>query len=200
MKNSKIFFGFALADSMFANMESGTNIRRNTLTAEEVKRMAEAGELTPCLNPSHQATIDAMRKRYGIEMEIPETPPRVSVGHGDSVVVMGVRGLPRLTDRHEYTEEEIASASFQFSMYTVEPKAAPMRRTYTVANAGTSLEKRVPVGDYCPHCGKSPTEGFFADGQPDAWAVYAPWCESSPRVRFCPNCGGRISPEMPVEN
>ncbi|MEI8103745.1 MAG: hypothetical protein WCG84_02490 [Candidatus Moraniibacteriota bacterium] len=50
---------------------------------------------------------------------IPETPPRVAVGVGDSVVVMGVRGLPRLTDRHEYTAKEIASASFTFAQYSV---------------------------------------------------------------------------------
>ena len=111
------FFGFALADSMFSG---DCVIKRTSLTVEEVKAMAEACELTPCLNPSHQATIDAMRSRYGIEVAIPEQPPRVSVGSGDSVIVMGVRGLPRLTDRHEYTEEEIAAATFTFSMYTVE--------------------------------------------------------------------------------
>lgn len=116
MANScnKTFFGFALADSMFAG---DCDIRRRTLVADEVKAMA--GELTPCLNPSHKATIDAMRSRYGIEVAIPEAPPRVSLGVGDSVVVMGVRGLPRLTDRHEYTEEEIAAATFSFSEYTV---------------------------------------------------------------------------------
>jgi hypothetical protein len=108
------FFGFALADSMFSG---DCAIQRKVLTADEVKAMA--GELTPCLNPSHQATIDAMRSRFGIDVAIPETPPRVSLGVGDSVVVMGVRGLPRLTDRHEYTEEEIAQATFSFSEYTV---------------------------------------------------------------------------------
>lgn len=111
----KKFFGFALADSMFSG---DVVIRRKALTPEEVKAMA--GELIPCLNPSHEATIAAMHTRYGIDIAIPETPPRVAVNSGDSVVVMGVRGLPRLTDRHEYTEEEIASASFSFSMYTVE--------------------------------------------------------------------------------
>ena len=108
------YFGFALADSMF---NGDCTIVRKTLTADKVKAMA--GELTPCLNPSHKATIDAMRARFDIDVEIPEQPPRVSVGVGDSVVVMGVRGLPRLTDRHEYTEEEIATASFSFSEYTV---------------------------------------------------------------------------------
>ncbi len=110
------FFGFALSDSMF---QGDCVIRRKALTADEVKAMAEAGELLPCLNPSHRATIDAMQARYGIDIAIPETPPRVSIGVGDSVVVMGVRGLPRLTDRHEYSEEEIASATFSFSEYAV---------------------------------------------------------------------------------
>ena len=114
--NNKIFFGFALADSMFTG---DITITRKVIAAEDVRKMAEEGRLTPCLNPSHQATINAMRRRYGIDVAIPETPPRVALGVGDSVVVMGVRGLPRLTDRHEYSEEEIASATFSFSVYTV---------------------------------------------------------------------------------
>ena len=109
-----LYFGFAIADSMF---ENECTIRRKILTVEEVKAMA--GDFIPCLNPSHRATIDAMHLRFGIDVLIPETPPRVCLGIGDSVVVMGVRGLPRLTDRHEYTEEEIARATFTFSMYTV---------------------------------------------------------------------------------
>lgn len=112
----KKYFGFALADSMFTG---DVTISRRVLTPEQVKEMARDGVLTPCLNPSHQATIDAARERFGIEVEIPETPPRVVVESGDSVIVMGVRGLPRLTDRHEYTAEEIASATFNFSEYTV---------------------------------------------------------------------------------
>ncbi len=109
------YFGFALADSMFFG---NCTIRRRELSVDEVKAME--GSFTPCLNPSHQATIDAMHARFGIGVEIPSQPPRVSVGSGDSVVVMGVRGLPRLTDRHEYTEEEIAAATFSFSEYTVD--------------------------------------------------------------------------------
>lgn len=113
----KKFFGFALADSMFTG---DVTISRRVLTPEQVKEMARDGVLTPCLNPSHQATIDAARERFGIEVAIPETPPRVVVEIGDSVIVMGVRGLPRLTDRHEYTAEEIASATFSFAEYTVQ--------------------------------------------------------------------------------
>lgn len=115
--SSVTFFGFALADSMFG--EYSGLIARKTLTPDEVREMAEAGALTPCINPSHSATIDAMRRRYGIDVAIPATPPRVELTVGSRIVIMGVRGLPRLTDRHEYTEEEIASATFSFSEYTV---------------------------------------------------------------------------------
>lgn len=112
---TKTFFGFALADSMFTG---DCIIKRRMLTVDEVKEMAPG--FTPCLNPSHQATINAMHSRFGIEVEIPDAPPRVVLNSGDSVVVMGVRGLPRLTDRHEYTEDEIASATFSFAEYTVD--------------------------------------------------------------------------------
>lgn len=114
--NANVFFGFALADSMF---NGDCAIVRTAISVEEVKRMAGNGELVPCLNPSHAATIAAMKERFGIEVEIPETPPKVVLNLGDALIVMGVRGLPRLTDRHEYTEEEINAAAFTFSKYTV---------------------------------------------------------------------------------
>jgi hypothetical protein len=109
------FFGFALADSMFAG---DCTISRKSLTADEARVQVAAGVVSAC-NPSHSATIAAMRVRFGIDVAIPATPPRVSLASGDSVIVMGVRGLPRLTDRHEYTDEEVASATFVFSEYIV---------------------------------------------------------------------------------
>ena len=142
--NSRKFFGFALADSMF---REDCVIQRRTLTADEVRAMAKARELTPCLNPSHAATIDAMRQRYGIDIAIPATPPKISLGDGDSVVVMGVRGLPRLTDRHEYTPEEIKAASFSFSEYTISPV-----KYYLVGEAWYSGDQ----GDY-PNASTTPS-------------------------------------------
>ncbi len=110
------FFGFALADSMFFGECS---IRRRKLTVEQVIERVASG-VEPCLNPSHAATIAAMRGKFGLDVPIPATPPRVSLGSGDSVIVMGVRGLPRLTDRHEYSEDEVAKATFEFAEYSVE--------------------------------------------------------------------------------
>jgi len=110
-----IYFGFALGDSMFVG---DCDIIRQQLTVDDVKRLVKLG-VESCCNPSHAATINVMKSRYGIEIEIPDTPPRVTLNPRDSVIVMGVRGLPRLTDRHEYSEEEISKATFSFSMYSV---------------------------------------------------------------------------------
>ena len=112
---SKTFFGFALADGMF---RGDCTIVRRSLTVEQVREKVADG-IDSCCNPSHIATINAMRARFTLDVAIPATPPQVSLGSGDSVIVMGVRGLPRLTDRHEYTEEEVAKATFVFSEYTV---------------------------------------------------------------------------------
>lgn len=114
----KTFFGFALADSMFANV-GACSITRRPLTVEQVATKVVEG-VTSCCNPSHQATIEAMRQRFSLHVEIPQSPPRATLARYDSVIVMGVRGLPRLTDRHEYTSEEVAQATFEFSEYTVE--------------------------------------------------------------------------------
>ena len=107
-----IYLGFALADSMFSG---DGEIRRRAVPVDEI--ISRQSEFVPCLNPSHISTISAMRSRFGIDIAIPETPPKVVLGVGDSVIVMGLRGLPRLTDRHEYTDAEIASATFTFSQY-----------------------------------------------------------------------------------
>jgi len=114
-KEIKVFFGFALADSMF-NFDC--DISRRSLKIEEVLSFISSGVI-PCFNPSHEATVFAMNSRFGINLPIPEVPPRVSLNSGDSVIVMGVRGLPRLTDRRHYNYEEIQNATFVFTIYTV---------------------------------------------------------------------------------
>lgn len=111
----KIYFGFALADSMFTG---DCSVRRRRLPIELVREYVAAGVIS-CLNPSHEATIAAMRSRFGLEVDIPATPPHVMLQYGDSMLVMGVRGLPRMTDRHEYSNEEVAQATFEFHEYTV---------------------------------------------------------------------------------
>jgi len=125
------YFSFAIADSMFSGEMT---IVRREVSVEEVKVIVAQG-VESCCNPSHQATIDAMRSRYGIKVAIPVSPPRVELHTGDSMVVMGVRGLPRLTDRHEYTKEEIAQATFSFAEYTAQP--SPMEIIERIIQKGS---------------------------------------------------------------
>lgn len=106
------YFGFAFSASMLPPGE--VSLKKRDLSADEVRDLLAAGSVEFCLNPSHEATVEAARSRYGLAIEVPARPPRVDLASGDSVVVMQVSGLPRLTDRHEYTREEIDSASFGF--------------------------------------------------------------------------------------
>lgn len=106
------YFGFAFSASMIPAGEVA--MRKHDLSVDDVRELIVAGGVEFCLNPSHEATVEAARSRYDLAIEVPASPPRVSLASGDSVVVMQVRGLPRLTDRREYSEEEIASASFSF--------------------------------------------------------------------------------------
>lgn len=118
---AKTYFGFAVADGMFP---SSCTVSRRPATVDEAKELIEAakaaGELVVTANASHEATVVAMKERFGIDVPIPETPPRVTLTQGDVVVVMSVRGLPRLTDNRHYTEEEVAQATFVFGVWTVE--------------------------------------------------------------------------------
>lgn len=122
---AKLYFGFALADSMFA--EDCEIVRKSlggdaSLVNKLLQNPAEVDcdEVAICLNPSHQATIVAMNTRYGIHVAIPDVAPKVELRSGDSLIVMGVRGLPRLdATRHEYTQAEVDSADFSFTIYTV---------------------------------------------------------------------------------
>lgn len=115
MTSNKTFFGFGIAPSMFP---ANCVITKRALSPEEARTVVAEG-VEPCLNPSHQASIEAMRTRFGIEVSIPERAPVVKLGYGERLLVMGVSGLPRLEGRHEYTEAEVAGAKFEFSLWTV---------------------------------------------------------------------------------
>lgn len=112
----KTYFGFAISDSMFSG---DVTIRRQPLKQSQAMKEVAEGVIS-CCNPSHAATIRVMREVFGgVGVSIPDKPPRVELRGGDSIIVMGVRGLPRMTDRHEYTAGEIAQATFSFAKYTI---------------------------------------------------------------------------------
>lgn len=110
------YFGFAIADGMFPANSSST---RRPISVGEAKERMKAG-YTSCCNPQHKATNAAAKARYDLDITVPEKAPMVSLNTGDEVIVMSVRGLPRLEEnRHEYHDEEIAKATFSFGLWTV---------------------------------------------------------------------------------
>lgn len=114
----KTYFGFALADSMFP---ATCEMIRHPLSVQSVDWLLRDGPVEFCLNPSHVPTIEAARSRFGLEIQVPEVAPNVTLERGDSLILMSVRGLPRLgADRKEYTTEEISSATFSFGIWTVQ--------------------------------------------------------------------------------
>ncbi|MBU3924918.1 hypothetical protein KJ854_03200 [Patescibacteria group bacterium] len=64
------------------------------------------------------------------------------------MIVMSVRGLPRLTDRHEYTEEEVAKATFAFSVYNVSADE-PGDRPCNCGSGANVMESH----ERTPYCG-----------------------------------------------
>lgn len=111
------YFGFAIADSMFPADCSAT---RRTVTPEQVAGLMTEG-YTSCCNPQHRPTNEAAKVRYGLDIAVPEKAPIVALKSGDEVIVMSVRGLPRLEEnRHEYTAAEIEKATFTFGLWKVE--------------------------------------------------------------------------------
>ncbi|MEI7719755.1 MAG: hypothetical protein WCI89_00925 [bacterium] len=112
------YFGFAIADGMFP---ASTRVSRQPLEPHNVAALLQYRDIVSCCNPQHKATVDAAKARYGLDIPVPEKAPLVSLHPGDRVIVMSVRGLPRLEEnRHEYTQEEIARATFTFGLWTVE--------------------------------------------------------------------------------
>ncbi len=111
-----IYFGFSIADGMFP---TECAVRRAPLSIERVKSLLERGYVS-CCNPQHEASLRAASVRYGLEIAVPEKALLVSLQSGDRLIVMSIRGLPRLQEnRHEYTEAEVAQATFVFGLWTV---------------------------------------------------------------------------------
>lgn len=116
------YVGFAIADSMFP---PECVIGRQPVTGAGVRALLH-GEFVNCCNASHRATLDALAAAHPNEWEflklvgtVPATPPKVALASGDRILVVSVRGLPRLTEDRHYTPEEIAGASFAYGVWTV---------------------------------------------------------------------------------
>jgi hypothetical protein len=121
-----IYYGLAVSASMF---EFGTtNVHVEHFPLSRVQAGADSqldfvnslvSNAINCMNHSHAATIDALQ-HMGFLIGSPEKePPIVNLKVGDKLVVFQISGLPRLTDRHQYTRDEIASADISIILFCI---------------------------------------------------------------------------------
>ena len=113
-----IYISLAASATMFP--ENGS-IRMESITAQTVQDIIDThpeSEIVSALNPSHASTIDVIRRRYGLELPIPERAPKVSLQSGDSLVVIQAN-LPRLAEGAVHSDETVQNAPISFRFWTV---------------------------------------------------------------------------------
>ncbi len=112
---AKTFYCFVFTGSM---LDGDCAARRKGLTPEQAIEIIKEGVVAG-YNPNHVATMVAMKQRYGIEVPPPPMAPKIKLQVGDRVLTMEIENLPRET--REYTQEEVAKATYRFALYTIEP-------------------------------------------------------------------------------
>lgn len=118
---AKTIVGLAMSSTMFSG---DVLISRKMLSADEAKSFLSGGEVISCCNPSHSATLAALREKYTISVPISETAPKVSLEPGDTLLVLSARFSRRLAEGEKYSPEEVAAANFEFVAYRLLPAAA----------------------------------------------------------------------------
>jgi hypothetical protein len=107
----------AIADSMFTGLKAETLLARRPLTTAEARSIIEAGVET-AFNPSHANTARAVERKTGVQIPMAVKPTRVALGIGDRLLVVTIVGtLPRET--REFTDDELDSVNFAFSLWSV---------------------------------------------------------------------------------
>ena len=110
------FISLAVSATMFP--ENGS-IRMEPLTSDDIQDILASENIASALNPSHATTIDAIRRRFDIDLPIPERASKVLLGYGDSVVILQAQ-LPRLAEGEVHSDETVQSAPISFRRWTVE--------------------------------------------------------------------------------
>jgi hypothetical protein len=111
----KLYIGLSFSASMLSGRG---NLDFQQVKLEDVKTFVYNKTLyISCVNPSHKASLDALKIRYGIEIPIPEKAPKIMLESGDTMIVLQINGLPRET--REFTAEEVAKATFSAVMLSI---------------------------------------------------------------------------------
>lgn len=90
-----------------------------SIDAERVKKILDRESVVSALNPSHASTIDVIRRKFDINLPIPERAPKVALQSGDSLIVLQAQ-LPRLAEGEGHSAETVENAKIKFSLWKVQ--------------------------------------------------------------------------------
>ena|SRR2546430_2275630 len=110
------YVSLAISDTMFPEGQ----FKKEALSVDEAQDWLNILEhhIVSAANPSHAATIDALNRRFGIDLPVPDKAPSISLQSGDRVLVFQAR-LPRLAEGERHSQETVDNAAFNFSLWTI---------------------------------------------------------------------------------
>lgn len=118
------FISLASSATMFPAVPFGGTIITSQLTPEMIqRRLAHPGLVVSALNTSHSSTIEAIRRRYGMELPLPslapeQRAPQVKLAPGDELFIVQAT-LPRLNEGETHSDETVQKAPISFLRWRV---------------------------------------------------------------------------------
>jgi hypothetical protein len=117
-----IYVTLAISDTMFPH---GCVAKKKTVSANYVKNFLRAAEgVVSGLNPSHESTIETIKRRFDVDLPIPvkvtgQVAPKILLQAGDQLIVAQAQ-LPRLAEGSRFHSQEVVDqAMISFSFWSV---------------------------------------------------------------------------------
>lgn len=126
------YISLASSATMFPSPRFGGAIITSALTPEMVQqRLARPDLIVSALNPSHVSTIDAIKRRYDLELPLPslapgQRAPQVRLNPGDELFIVQAT-LPRLNEGETHNDETVAKAPISFLRWRVPVQVGAIR-------------------------------------------------------------------------
>lgn len=87
--------------------------------AKVAELLGSAGGYHSCCSRNHGPVLDLVKRRYGIDVEIPCFSCLYPLRKGDRVIIVVVANARGLEQEVRYTREELRKARIFFRLYTV---------------------------------------------------------------------------------
>lgn len=114
------YVSLALSDTMLPDRPT-LNPQRVRLSPVRAKALLRewGGEVVSALNPSHSATIAAVKERCGVSLPVGKDAPQIVLAEGDYLLVCQAKFPRRLKEGERYSDLEIACAPISFSLWSL---------------------------------------------------------------------------------